>query len=85
MPIVFYTEGAPSYVEQVNTLAQVIDAGPNPDDPEFLGSLRKRGVTHVYIGVKGGPLPLKAFQSSQNYTLLYSMAGAYIFRLNPAP
>src|SRR5205085_9913137 len=60
MPIVFYILGPrPSWHDDVNVLAQTIASGPEPDSRDFLTLLRARGVTHVYIGAKGGPLPLE--------------------------
>ena len=79
MPIVFYVEGSPAYVADVNSLAQVIAAGPNPDDPEFLALLRRHGVTHVYIGAKGGPLSLQRLQASNYYKPVYNSGTAWIF------
>lgn len=81
MPIVFYTEGTPQYIEQVNSLARVIESGPDPDSPAFLRDLQARGVTHVYIGVKGGPLPLPKFEHSPHYAELYSHDGVHIFEI----
>ena len=78
MPIVFYTQGSPQYVEQVNSLARVIESGPDPADPAFLHDLQARGVTHVYIGAKGGPLPLPKFE--QNGIMpKCTRKGGYIF------
>ena len=81
MPIVFYTQGSQQYVEQVNSLARVIESGPDPADPAFLHDLQARGVTHVYIGAKGGPLPLPRFVQSEHYAEVYAQGGVHIFEI----
>ncbi|MBI5878472.1 MAG: hypothetical protein HZB53_12555 [Chloroflexi bacterium] len=83
MPIVFYTQGTPEYVARVNTLARQIEAGPDPDDPPWLAALRDWGVTHVYIGVKGGALPLDRFEASPHYRQVYAAGGVHIFTVQP--
>jgi hypothetical protein len=85
MPIIFYTEGSPAYVQQITELAQRIEAAPDPDAPTFLAMLRARGVTHVYIGAKGGPLPLPKLLINPHYQLLFTYNATYIFAINYAP
>jgi hypothetical protein len=81
MPIVFYTQGSPEYVEQVNSLARIIESAPDPNDQTFLRDLQKRGVTHVYIGAQGGPLPLAKFLQSEHYPEIYAREGVHIFEV----
>lgn len=40
------------------------------------------GVTHVYIGEKGGPINPKTLLNSNYYTLLYHEGGVYVFAIN---
>lgn len=47
--------------------------------PEFLALLREAGVTHVYIGARGGHLKPEAFLASGRYRLLYSNGAAWVF------
>jgi len=68
-------------MEQVNSLARVIESGPDPADPAFLHDLQARGVTYVYIGAKGGPLPLPKFEQSEHYTEVYAQGGVHIFEI----
>jgi hypothetical protein len=81
MPIVFYTQGSPEYVKRVNSLARVIESAPDPNDPAFLRDLQTRGVTYVYIGAKGGPLPLAKFLQSEHYPEIYAQGGVHIFEV----
>jgi hypothetical protein len=81
MPIAFYTNGDQGYWQHVNDLAIRIDAGPDPTDKTFLEALRQRGVTHVYIGAKGGPLPLAKFIQSEHYGEIYGQGTVHIFEV----
>jgi hypothetical protein len=48
--------------------------------PEFQALLREAGVTHVYIGARGGSLRPEQFMASPDFELLYSNGAAWIFR-----
>lgn len=79
MPIALYSSGSPAYAETVNKLARLIEAEPDPDSPAFLDTLRDYGVTHVYIGAKGGPLPLLKLLSSPHYQPIFTHGAARVF------
>lgn len=48
--------------------------------PEFQALLREAGVTHVYIGARGGALRPEQFTASPDFELLYSNGAAWVFR-----
>jgi hypothetical protein len=56
-------------------VASISEAGA----PETLSLLRDAGVTHVYIGAKGGTLRPEMFSEDPNYRLLYTNGAAWIF------
>jgi hypothetical protein len=65
----------------VADLASAVEAlapGPDgaraatPDDPAFLGRLRAEGVTHVYVGARGGPLMPRDLDPSPHYRAVYT-------------
>ncbi len=58
--------------------AKIVDV----DAPETLAFLRGAGVTHVFIGARGGTLKPEMFVGRQNYTLLYSNGSDWIFSVN---
>lgn len=78
MPIVFYSQGSPDYITQVNDLAQKIAASPDPNNLDFLAMLSARAVTYVYFGSKGGPLSIEAFERSPHFHVVYSNATVII-------
>lgn len=79
MPIIFYLQGPVEYWTKVNELAQRIESSPDPDDPAFLESLHARGVTHIYIGARGGPLSLDKFTQSAHYRQIFEYGAAHVF------
>jgi hypothetical protein len=49
--------------------------------PEALALLRREGVTHVYIGQRGGPIVLDELLNSPAFELEYQHGAAHVFRL----
>jgi len=78
MPPVLYTMGAPDYVEHVNRIADLTQRVAL-DDACVLDLLRQAGVTHVYIGAKGGPITPRSLLSSPHYRRVYSSGEVWIF------
>jgi hypothetical protein len=58
-------------------LSQVTDANA----PETLALLREAGVTHVFIGARGGTLKPEMFVNSPHYALLFTNGAAWIFEV----
>jgi hypothetical protein len=69
-------------VSEFNETAASVFAG-EVDSPEALALLRRAGVTHVFIGARGGTLKPEAFAASDRYRLLYSNGGAWVFEALP--
>lgn len=70
----------PDYSTRINALA---DLGGNLATPEAVARLRQEGVTHVYLGARGGPLSLDALLASPDYELVYQHGPVAIFQLRP--
>jgi len=51
------------------------------DSPEFLELLHREGVTHVYVGAKGGALQPQLFLASPNYRTIYESGAVWIFEV----
>ncbi|MGH2523515.1 MAG: hypothetical protein ACRDH2_13505, partial [Anaerolineales bacterium] len=49
------------------------------DDPAALALLRSAGVTHVFIGARGGNLKPEMFANSPQYRLVYTNGAAWVF------
>ena len=78
MPPVLYTMGSPDYVEHVSRIADLTQRVAL-DDATMLDLLRKAGVTHVYIGAKGGPITPRSLLFSPHYRRVYSSGEVWIF------
>lgn len=50
--------------------------------PEALALLRREGITHVYIGQRGGPIVVDELLKSPAFDLEYQKGSAYVFRFN---
>jgi len=73
----------PDWAKTVNAFneqaMQIQDAGA----PETLNLLRSAGVTHVFIGARGGPLKPEMFVGNAHYHLLYTNGADWVFELIP--
>lgn len=49
--------------------------------PDAVAALRSAGITHVFVGAKGGNIDAQALLASPAFEKLYSDAGSYVFRL----
>jgi len=50
--------------------------------PKALALLRREGITHVYIGQRGGPIVADELLKSPAFDLEYQKGSAYVFRFN---
>ena len=48
-------------------------------EPETIQALKAKGITHVYIGQKGGNLPVEVLLESDAYELAYHKDRVWIF------
>ena len=78
MPSVLYAV-APSYFEEVNDLARTVEEAPSLDDPALLARLKDEGITHVFVGARGGRLMPQELEASPHYRLLYSSGPARVY------
>jgi len=83
LPCVLYHQGAPSYVAAVRELAQSVEEANSLDDPALIERLRRAGVTHVFVGARGGRLMPKDLDASPHYRLLYSSGPSRIYAFLP--
>ena len=80
LPPMLYSEGSYSYVDEVNALAKATTALSESDDT--LSTLRENGVTHVYIGQRGGGLKSQRLLASPNYEAIYHQDGVWVFEIS---
>jgi hypothetical protein len=74
-----HTFGNAQDFRRIGQVAQQVSAIQDSDAPETLALLDGLGVTHVYIGARGGSLVPEMFVSSPHYRLLYSNGAAWVF------
>jgi len=82
LPPAIYIYSSPEYIAQVNALAEVVAVADSLDDEGMRKLLREEGVTHVYIGAKGGKITPQMLLDSPHYRLVYSSGGVWIFEAN---
>jgi hypothetical protein len=68
----------PDYEPRINALA---DLGGDLTTPAAIARLRAEGVTHIFIGARGGPIQADPLLASPAFELVYQDGPVYIFRL----
>jgi len=79
LPPMLYSEGTYEYIEEVNALARATARLCENDDT--LPALVENGVTHVYIGQRGGCLRPQRLLASPNYEAIYHQDGVWVFEV----
>jgi hypothetical protein len=85
-PLLYGNEQAesPGYAAGVHRLAQTVRDGP-ADSPAVLQALRAAGVSHVFVGGRGGYLKPQELAALPAYEAVYQQDGAWVFRINYGP
>jgi hypothetical protein len=81
LPPVDYAFGADPWRGEVEQLNRALAGMEGLSAEARLALLRRAGVTHVFIGQRGGPLRPEMFANSPDYELLFSNGAAWIFAL----
>jgi len=76
-----YITGGAAHHSAVNALAIAVEETASPDDPALLARLRAAGVTHIYVGARGGHLLPKDLDPSPNYRTLYARGPTRIYEV----
>lgn len=81
-PMTYTTEGSlePDYAIEILEFNRTVHNSVL-DDMETVRLLRENGVSHVYIGEKGGNLQVQSLANSPCYELVYHEDGVWIFHL----
>ena len=75
-----YSEGSYEYVDEVNALARATVELCENDDT--LSTLAENGVTHIYVGQRGGCLKPQRLLASPNYEAVYHRDGVWVFEVS---
>lgn len=82
-PALYTTSASPDAVRRTNEFLDVWN-GTETIDEQMYQRLRDAGVTHIYVGPRGGHLKSEMLRESAYLQLAYGEDGAYIFELrNP--
>jgi len=79
VPPMLYSEGTYDYIDKANALARATAGLCENDDA--LPALKEDGVTHVYIGQRGGCLRPQRLLASPNYEAIYHQHGVWVFEV----
>jgi len=85
LPSVLYRHGSPSYYQAIGDLASTVEDAESLDDPALIARLGREGVTHVYVGARGGRLMPKELDPSPHYQLRYASGPARVYEFVPDP
>ncbi len=80
LPPAIYIYGSAEYVQGINDLAEAIVAVESFDEENTRQLLRNHGVTHVYIGARGGSITPQMLMDSSHYRPVYSNGAVWIFQ-----
>jgi len=83
VPDLSYSYGDPSYVQHIGQNAQRVAELQDARDPGFVALLQEEGITHIYLGAKGGPLTPQMFLSNASYREVYNTGAVWIFEVAP--
>jgi len=84
LPLVYPGERGVT-ASDVDTIERLARASQEITAPQSISLLRALGVTHVYIGVRGGPIDEASMMRSPDFRLIYNRGGAAIFELSSDP
>jgi hypothetical protein len=74
-----YAYGTPAYVAGIGAFNQQLAQTTDASSPAFRSLLSGAGVTHIFIGARGGPLKPEMFVGNPYYELLYTNGADWIF------
>ncbi len=70
-----------AWLAEVNAFNERIARVTDFSSPQTVAQLRAAGVTHLFIGAKGGNLKPEMFVDAPHYELLYTNGAAWVFEL----
>ena len=83
LPPVLYSMADPDYVAAVNSIGQTVEDSETLNDPSLRETLDQLGVTHVYVGAKGGHLTPQMLLASDGFQPVYSSGEVWVFARGP--
>jgi hypothetical protein len=83
MPMIYPAERAasPDLLERLVALDRL---NGKLTTPEALALMQKEGITHVYVGQRGGPISAEELEESPHFKLAYHTGPVYVFEVDTA-
>ncbi|MFH1084594.1 MAG: hypothetical protein V1772_02360, partial [Chloroflexota bacterium] len=81
LPCALYAQADRAAVRAINGLASAVEEAPALDAPALLERLAEAGITHAFVGSRGGRLMPKELDASPHYRLLYALGPTRIYAL----
>lgn len=81
VPPLAYAMAPADYRDGVNALMQAVNEDPALDSPDLRRRLREAGVTHVYIGARGGAIRPEALAQQPYCRVVYQQGPVWVFEL----
>jgi len=85
LPSVLYHHSSPGYHQAISDLAHTVEEAESLDDPVLIARLAREGVTHVFVGARGGRLMPKDLDPSPHYQLRYASGPVRVYEFVPGP
>jgi len=85
LPSVLYAQSQGTYREAVNDLARTVEESESLDDAALRERLVREGVTHVFVGARGGRLMPKDLEPSPYYRLRYATGPVRVYEFVGMP
>jgi hypothetical protein len=79
LPVVMGNERIPRHVLETEAVLSQIAINP---DASSLATLKREGVTHIFIGERGGPIPLRVLENTPCASEVWGKGKTRIFKLN---
>jgi len=85
LPSVLYAQSQGTYREAVNDLARTVEESESLDDAALRERLAREGVTHVFVGARGGRLMPQDLDPSPYYRLRYATGPVRVYEFVGMP
>ena len=82
-PPSIYDYGSPAYVAEVAERSAQVASLQASEERKVDEIVRRNGITHIFIGAKGGPLKPDMFWGRPEYEAVYDQEGVTIFAVRP--
>ena len=83
MPCALYPQVSPKYRAHVDAYATVIEEAESLGDPALIAHLREGGITHVFVGARGGVFMPDKLDGNPHFELLHTEGPCRVYAFTP--